>query len=1837
MAPHSLKGYSERDSQILWEDDERVLRRGWRLDAGGNRCATLFVVPAAEHPSRSILAQFRREYALKDELNAAWAVCPLELAREAGRTMLVLEDPGGEPLDRLLAAPMEMGRFLRLAVGVAAALAKLHQRGLVHKDIKPTHILANDATGEVRLTGFGIASRVARERQLPQPPETLAGTLAYMAPEQTGRMNRSVDSRSDLYALGVMFYQMLTGVLPFSATEPMEWVHCHVARRPLPPVDRLKGIPAAVSAIVMRLLEKRAEDRYQTAAGLERDLRRCHAEWEAQRRVEDFSLGGQDTPEGLLIPEKLYGRQQEVETLLASFARIVKGGVPELVLVSGYSGIGKSSVVNELQPVLVPPRGLFASGKFDQYKRDIPYSTLAQAFKSLTRPLLGKSEAELAPWRDALREKLGPNAGLIVDIVPEVKLIIGEPPAVPELPPQDAQRRFQLVLRNFIGVFARADHPLALFLDDLQWLDAATLDVLEYLLTRSDLKHLMLIGAYRDNEVTVAHPLVRKLQAIRAAGGKVEDITLGPLTPEHLRQMMADALRCELGRSAPLAQLVHDKTGGNPFFAIQFIQSLAEERLLALDHETSQWSWDLDRIRRKGYTDNVVQLMAGRISRLPIETLTALQHLACLGNVAEISMYSIALECSEEQVDARLWTAVRLELVERREGSYKFIHDRVQEAAYSLIPEEQRAEAHLRIGRLLATHIAPEKRDEAVFEIVNQLNRGAALITRQEERDQLAELDLSAGKRAKASTAYASALKFLTAGAALLGEDGWKRRRDLMFALELGRAECELLTGELTAADERLVALSDRAVDTIERATLASLHMGVCTELIQSDRAIAVALDYLRRVGVEISPHPTEQEVRLEYEQIFSQLGGRSIEEVADFPLMRDPETIATVGVLTKMHVPAILTDPNLDGLAVCRAVNLSLQRGNCDASCLAYVTLGRVAVQRFGDYKTAFQFGQVSHELVEHRGLKRFEAATYVCLAALISPWMKHVRTSADLSRRGFDAANTIGDLTYANYANVALNADLLVAGDPLSEVQREVEAALTFAQKTRFSGDTDLIIPQCALVRTLRGSTRKFGCFDSEQIEELPFEAHLAGNRHLGIHECWYWIRKMQARYFADDYIGAMEASSKAKRLIWLSNTYIEEAEFHFYSALSISSSLPSAVPDEGAQHLEALARHLGQLETWARNCPENFENRAALVGAEIARIEGRDLDAMHLYEKAIRSSRANGFVHNEALACERASAFYRFRGFEEFSEAYLRRSHACYTAWGADGKVRQLLRLHPGLKQKQPSSGRASSIAAPVEGLQLATVVRVLQAISGEIVLERLLETTMRMSMEHAGADRGVLIVPRDDELRVAAESRTEGSEVIVWLQSPSAETAATAESILRYVKRTHESVILDDASAANAFSADPYFRQSGVRSILCLPLLNRARLEGILYLENKLAARVFAPERIAVLKVLVSQAAISLENTRLYRDLQDRDAKIRHLVDANILGIFVWDLGGAIIEANDAFLRTLQYSREDLVSRPMSWMDMTPVDSRERDDRAFKELRQTGTVQPYEKEFLRKDGSRAPVLIGAAAFDEQRDQGVAFVLDLTARKCAEDALQLARAELAQATRVMTLNALTTSIAHEVNQPLAGIITNASTCLRMLDANPPNVSGARETARRTLRDGNRASDIVRRLRALFGKKDLTFERVDLNEAAREVLAFSRADLQMNRVVVRLDLDSACPVVTGDRVQLQQVILNMVRNGSDAMVGVEDRARELVIRTERDGSDQVRLSVIDAGVGLDRGVAAKLFEAFYTTKTDRMGIGLSISRSIIEAHHGRLWATANAGSGATFCFSMPCESRPN
>jgi PAS domain S-box-containing protein len=1930
----------------------------------GNPSPVLAIALSEEQPSPQSVQRLEHEYSLAVELDRSWAAKPLALTRHEGRTFLILNDPGGEPLDGILernqGQTLDLTRVLRIAIGLAKTLGQVHQHGLIHKDIKPANVLVDD-TGNAWLTGFGIASRLPRERQSPVAPEIIAGTLAYMAPEQTGRMNRSMDARSDLYSLGVTLYEMFTGTLPFAAADPLEWVHCHIARRPTAPRDRA-AVPEPLSAIVMKLLAKNAEDRYQTALGVEADLRKCFGEWESRGCIEPFQLGTHDVPSQLLILEKLYGREREVDALLAAFERVVVGGRPELVLVSGYSGIGKSAFVNELHKLLIPPRGLFASGKFDQYKRDIPYATLAKALQSLIRPLLSKSEEQLSKWRDALHEALDPNGQLIVELVPELKFIIGEQPAVPKLPARDTQNRFHRVFRRFIGVFARQEHPLALFLDDLQWLDAATLDLLEDLLTQPDAKHLLVIGAYRDNEVDPAHPLMRKLEAMCRAGVMRQDIVLAPLTREDLWQLLAHSLHCEPYETRALAELVHEKTTGNPFFAIQFISELADEGLLAFNHAGGRWTWDLSRILAKNYTDNVVDLMVGKLNRMPASTQNALKQLACLGNSAECDMLEMVFQDSSEEIDRQLWEAALAGLVFRSEDSYRFLHDRVQEAAYSLIPVQFRSEAHLRIGRLLVAQTPAERLDEQIFEIVNQLNRGSDLITSATERVRFAELNLVAARRAKSSAAYASALSYLIAARGFLPGKTWNDSYDLMFSIESLLAECELLTGNLAASEDRLLRMAQHANTRHDLAVVTRLQLTVYTALDRSDRGVEICLEYLRRDGKTWPLHPTIDEVHSEYDRVWALVGARQIEAFLDLPVMTDPEGLEAMDVLTEVVTPAVFFDEKLSSFLLCRMVLLSLERGNTDASAFAYVWFAVVARSGFGNYKDAFRFGRLGYELVEKRGLRGYEARTLMSFGNLVIPTAKHALEGRDMVRRAFDAAFRNGDLTFAAYSWNQLITNLLVVGNPLAEALAEGEKGLVFAKKAGFGLVVDLLTAQVQLIRTLRDLTPKFGCFNEDHFDELEFERHLASNPVLADPEFGYWVLKMQARFLAMDYDSAVHASAKAQPLLWSAPALHETANFRFFSALSHAAAWDSAAPDEREKHLEALEAHHKQLEIWAEHCPANFENRVALTGAEIARIEGRLPDAEDLYEKAIRSAHANGFIHSEAVACELAARFFAARGFDRIADTYLREARYCYCRWGADGKVKQLDQLYPQLRKEQPTRGTTSAIVAP-ELLDLATVIRVSQAVSGEMVLEKLIERIMRAGIEHAGAERSLLIRPVGDELQIEAEATIAENSVTVHLRGTSEIAAMLPESVVRYVARTRKDVILDDASTGNPFSGDPYIALRGARSIVCLPLVNQGRLNGIIFLENNLTAHAFTAARITVLKVLASQAAVSLENTRLYRDLENREKKIRRLVDANILGITIWNAEGAIVASNEAFLRMVRYDREDVASGRVRWRDMTPPEWRERTDRALVTVMRTGTVQPFEAEMFRKDGIRVPVLLAGALFEEGGNEGVGFALDLSEQKRAEEALRRSEAYLAESqrlthtgswashgttheaeywseemfrvfgfdpqqglpmrdqwlqrihpedrdkvkkeasdrmfvqkvdsdvefrivlpdgtvkvihglahpifssnselvkvvgtaiditerkraenererlqqleanlahiSRVSTMSALTASLAHEINQPIGAAMTNAQACLRFLNCGQPDLPEAREAAQEMVRDARRAADIIDRVRSLYRKGSAHQEIVDVNEVIREMVVMLHKEANRYSVDIRAELCENLPSVVADRVQLQQVLMNLMMNGIEAMPDA-GMGGELSVKSQLAEDGQLLISVSDTGVGLPIGKDAEIFNAFFTTKSQGTGVGLAITRSIVESHGGRVWATANPGRGTTFQFTLP------
>jgi PAS domain S-box-containing protein len=980
---------------------------------------------------------------------------------------------------------------------------------------------------------------------------------------------------------------------------------------------------------------------------------------------------------------------------------------------------------------------------------------------------------------------------------------------------------------------------------------------------------------------------------------------------------------------------------------------------------------------------------------------------------------------------------------------------------------------------------------DRTFDVVNQLNSGISLVTDWNEKQQIAELNLRAARRAKASTAYSSACAYLSAATTLLGPQGWESRHDLAFDVWLERAECEFLGGRFDAAERLIQELLRRGASRIEKAAAYRIKIDLHVVKSENARAIDSALECLRLFGIDMPAHPTSEQVHAEYEAVWRSLGGRPIGSLIDLPLMSDPEMQAAMRVLSVLFAPAIFTDLNLTFLHLCKMLNLSLRSGSTDAAAVGYVWFGILLGPLFHRYEEGYHFGKLACDLVEKHGFAASRAKTYFAMEIAVL-WTQPIATALRYLESAFRAGIETGDLTIACYSRNHKVTDLLLQGDPLDEVWRETERGLDFVRKARFRDVADIIVSQQRFILDMQGKTSAFSTFSGEGFDESAFEAQLNDDR-MSTMVCWYWILKLQARFISGDHDAAIAASRKAKRLLWSSVGHIQLLDYHYYAALAVAALYRGAA--SAGEQRDVLTAHLEQLREWSQNGSATFRDRFELVAAEIARIEGRDLVAMQLYEQATRSARENGFVQSEGIANELAGRFYLERGLETNGNAHLRNARACFAQWGADGKVRQLDSRYPRLAA--PGGRGPGETMGSVQQLDVTAVVKASQAVSGEIVLPSLIERLMTIALQNAGADRGLLILPQKDRYRIEAEAWASGDKVVLRQGSIAGPTAP--EALIRYVIRTQKSVIIDDASRPNLFSEDAYFSSRQPRSVFCLPLLRQGTWGGLLYLENTLTSHVFTPDRTALLELLASQAAISLENTRLYGDLQEREAKVRRLVDSNIIGIFLWDLAGGIIEANEAFLHMVQHGRDDLVSGRVRWTDLTPAEWRDRDQRAVAELAATGTIQPYEKEYLRKDGSRVPVLIGAAAFGEGRDQGVAFVVDLTERKRAEGEVRESerryrevQMQLAHANRVATTGQLSASIAHEVNQPLAAVVTNAGASLRWLDYDPPDVAEARAGLERILKAGTRAGDIIGRLRRLVRKAPLQKEPLELGRGA-------------------------------------------------------------------------------------------------------------------------------------------------
>jgi predicted ATPase/tRNA A-37 threonylcarbamoyl transferase component Bud32 len=1484
-----------------------------------------------------------REFETLGTLSLERLVRAYDLLRFDGLTCLVLEDPGGSPLQVFLASHSgDLDFFFGVATRLSAIISELHRNGIIHRYINPRSILVDPASGEVWLTDLSLAVRSSGETQAAIPPRLLRGALAYSSPELTGRMNRSTDYRTDFYSLGVTLYELLTGRLPFWSTDALELIHSHIAKTPLAPSELDPNIPGPLSQIIMKLLAKTAEDRYQSALGLKEDLEVCARDWAALGTVTPFTLAQRDVSDRFLISQKLYGREQEVEELLGAFDHVCQGHAAMMV-VAGYSGIGKTSLIQELYKPIVRERGYFISGKFDQVARSVPFGALIQAFHGLVRQLLTESEERLAQWRTRLSQALGTNAGVLAEVIPEIELIIGKQPPALALGPTEALNRFQMVFQNFVAALASQEHPLVVFLDDLQWADPATLSLFQPVLTSPSIQYLFLMGAYRDNEVDASHPLTRTLGVLESAGVELRRIMLGSLQLPDLTCFIRDTLRGDLEEAAPLVDLVWEKTNGNPFFVIQFLKTLKQEGFLEFDYDRACWAYRIDDIAGAAMTDNVIDLMTRKIQRLARKTQRALTLASCIGNLFDRETLAIISEQTAENVEDDLHEAIQEGLVlpdadgESRIAdcglridpsnsnshpdytisgnpqsaipssdiphspipssdipqsairnpqfppirnpqfpSFTFLHDRVQQAAYALIPTEEKQIVHLTVGRLMLGRANSEQIDEKLFDIVQHMNRGSGLIVESAERVELARLNLRAGRRAKSSTAYEAALDYFKAGVDFLSEEQWASDYDLAFSLHIELAECQNLCGNFDDAEREFELLLEQAKTSLDKARVHSLRIVHYEKLSVYAGALASGREGLALFGVRFPESTEEKRAALEHEvgSIQSLLDGRSIASLIDLPVMTDPEIRMVMNILTTIWSPAyIFGDQILTRLISATMVRLSLIHGNSEESAYGYATHAITVGPLREDYKAAYEFGSLALQVNQRFNDSSRRAKICQQFQAHAIPWRRPLRECIPYAQEARRSGFETGDFTYAIYGAYTETWVAIVITQNLARFVRDYSPNLALFKKLKVAsvGDAQKVLLNWA--RALQGQTNTPVSLSDEEFDEDDYVATYRANPFFLI--C-YAVTKMQLLYLFGEYGKALEAARMGREIIHHLEGTIWIPVFDFWNGLTLAANYAQAGEDGRRSYFEEIDKARLSFAVLAENCPENYLCQSLLLDAEFAKLAHLELIALDYYERALAYARETEMIQHEALANELLIRFWLARGQEKVAAVFLAEARSCYERWGATAKVEHLKQSYSDLLKHESADAKSRGWREPeVFSVDVATVTKAARAITEEIELEELLAKLLQISLENAGAERGTFLQEKDGQLVVAAEGAV-GQKPLHRESLPLHNAAGLSKAVVRYVHKTGESVVIADAATDERFAGDPYLKMNQPKSILCVPIVHQGRSSGILYLENNLTTGAFTSERIEMMSILSATAAITIEKANLYDGMKQEAA-------------------------------------------------------------------------------------------------------------------------------------------------------------------------------------------------------------------------------------------------------------------------------------------------------------------------------------------------------------------------
>lgn len=1488
-----------------------------------------------------------------------------------GQRAIQLEYVPGVALHAFLPGTSLRAR-IDIFIRIADILSRIHEHKIIHRDLVPANVIVDPATSRVTIIDFGFASRLARRETAFHAPRSLNGDLRYISPEQTGRMNRTVDTRSDLYSLGIMLYEALTGRPPFVSSDPTELVHAHIARVAPDPGTLVPALPSALSRIVSRLLAKNADDRYQSALGVEADLQYCLEHLDAPALLDRLQVGLHDHSPTLKIPERLYGRARELERLARAFQNTREGG-KALILVSGYAGIGKTSLVNELFEPVTEARGLFVSGKFDQYQRNIPYSALAQAFGALTNQLLTDDEAAWRRWQGAVRRAVAPNGRVLLDAIPSLALLLGDPPPVPSLGATEAQNRFSLAFQSLVRALCSPHHPLVIFLDDLQWADHASLALLEHLLTDTESGHILLIGAYRDNEVGVEHPLYRRLAALRDTDVDMTEIELGNLAAADVEQLVADTVGPDSGA---LARSIFDRTQGNAFFTIQFLHALVEDGDMRFDPQRRAWIWDAQRIEHKPIMDSVVDLVFGRIHKLPAAAREVLEAASCAGIEFDLRMLMALLPSPHAEIHDALWTCIRQGLLLPLDAGFelfvgardtpadirfRFSHDRVQQAAYALVGRDAAQALHHRIATWMLAQTPEDRLDEALFDILDHFSRCLPLVTEPGERAALVGLYLRAARRAKQNTAFQELRSLLRTARTLLAPDSWATGYETRYALEVELAEAESLNQDFAASERIIAEVLANARSNHDRAAAQSALLAQYTMEGRYQESIELGRGALRLLGVELPADDLPRHLQRVMAAADTALTGRDIAALAHAPEMDDRDMKLAMKVLMKISTPAFVTQPILYSIIVVTMVDILLRHGNVTGGAKGYAAYGLILLQQREDYPRARELAKLAVEVSKRFDDPASGSKAYFSVGATLMPWLEPFSVSNRILSECHTMGMQAGDFQFAGYAACALITHAIAQGRPLARVLEDCRITMDLSTKTNNQWSMDAVRAEQSIIGLLVADPASPPAALPDQALIRSFEQHRAANGlvfyHIGL-----------ARYFCvmGDFERAWQSTEAAIPYIPYIAGWLANAEHVFHRGLALTQILPRsgvgshAVPD-GRPDMEMkheLARLIAQMKRWAESVPATFEHRYRLLMAQMARREGARWEALERYDAAIEAAAVGGFTYDQALASELAAGFWAENGKSELAAHYLDRAAALYDEWGARRKARQLragtrqaararddARDAPdhahGPARVDAAAGGSDSLA--LEALDTQAIIEASQMLSSIIHRDELLRRMVTLMLRTAGAQHAAILACEQDLWRIVALSDETGAVHITSL--PYRESSELPARVISYVLRSGSPLILDDALEHPRFGQSSYIQARRVRSLLCLPVQRHGQIDLLLYLENNLSSGVFTHERIRVLGLLSMQMAISLENAHLYRDLTQR------LRDVESFSYSVSHILRAPLRTFQSYASLLKQRHEaQLGERASRWLDFIEANASKMDEQltALLQLSKLGTV-------------------------------------------------------------------------------------------------------------------------------------------------------------------------------------------------------------------------------------------------------------------------------------------------